>query len=900
MPKKKFTILSCFVFLLLCNICFSQQQIPSKFYGINYWMPDTIGTVFYNGFIQTPTIKTKVQNCRPGIIRVGGNGYDGDGNIFSQYYKACLNVIAMGGEPLVQIPVKYGNFTFTPAQAQALVVFLKNKGLIIKYYSIGNEWDAYPSPYNKLDSVSARFKRFSAAIKSAYANAKNDILIVGPSPSWFGVQDGNSQPMLANLVGTPNGSFDITDSINPIQYPSLAGYFYLDIIDWHDYPFDMKNLNAGSYNSTKNSAINYPAGTAPFQFANNIATMNGWIANANSTHARITAGKPLKFAVTEMHITYKNPYPYNPSTDYSDSLKNSVYGIGCASFFSGQFWADMYSQMLKNGGANAVFMTPWSVHEKNGNRDTTDFGFLDSTIASGTRERSTYYHTQLLSNNFVGKYYPGTSSVPKVKTFASVEAAGFKIMVINQSNSPYNFRINNNGGTGTTGGYINLNFNLSGDILLAGNVTNFTYHSPLTKPLEANSTIVLTFDCHGDSTGRIDYTLNDAVNNQPPAITQIGGNDVDPTTIACGMAGGIGGTINSNTTYSGSTVYVSSDILVTSSAKLTFNNCTVVMAPNVKISSNPQASIEVINSVMLGCDGKKWKGIEMNGNYHSGLKLLIQNSFIFNAETPVKSAKLADLKITGSIFANGTTAVDLDRSETFTISDNIFAGYTTGIRTNKTKPGFTSFIKNNQFIELDKGLDFTDDGHNALSIICNNIKYRQDGIVSRNTDLMVQGTTSLSAGNNFVKTTSMIPSDYLDHTGTATQYFYGPSETTAFSFPGVMNIPIVMAAADRVCPIVFANNCPAWTIGINEQINEIKPQMLIYPNPSQGAFTVNFANLPKGNWTLSVYDVMGRVISSRKIEANLESTTLQINAKGLYFVSLQSGGNRITQKVIVE
>lgn len=897
MPMKKFTFLSIVAFLFLSNLCYSQLQIPGKFYGINYWMPDTIGTVFYNGFVQTPAIKTKVQNCKPGIIRVGGNGFDTDGNIFYHYYKACSTVVALGGEPLVQIPVKYGNFTFTVAQAKSLVLYLRSQGLKIKYFSVGNEYDLYPFPYNRIDSVSAIVKRFSHSIKTAYTNAKDSTLIVAPSVSWFGAQDNLFVDMLTQLVGTPGGANDIT-----LQNSVITGgtYYFVDIIDWHDYPFNMKTLNAGNYTTTKDNAIAYPAGTAPFRFANNITKMNGWIAVANSFHGRTTAGKPLKFAVTEMHITYKNP-PYNPSTDYSDSLKNSIYGIGCASFFAGQFWADMYSQMLKNGGANAVFMTPWSVHELNGNRDSTDFGFLDSTIASGTKERSTYYHTQLLANNFVGKYYAGTSSVPKVKTFASVEGAGYKIMVLNQSGTPYDFRINNNGGTGTTGGYINLNYNLSSDPVLAGNVTTFTYHSPLPDSLAPNSTIVLTFDCHGDFQGRVDYTINDLKNNQPPAVTQIGGNDVNPNMIACGMPGGIGGTINSNTTYSGTTVYVSSDILVTSSAKLSFNNCTVVMAPNVSIKTTPQASIEIINSVMLGCDGKKWAGIEMNGNYHSGLKLLIQNSFIFNAVTPVKSAKLADLKITGSVFANGTTAVDLDRSETFSISDNIFAGYTTGIRTTKTKPGFTSFIKDNQFLELDKGLDFTDDGHNALSILCNDIKYRQDGIISRNTDLMVQGTSSLSAGNNFVKTTSMIPNDYLDHTGTATQYFYGPSQTTAFSFPGVMNIPIVMAAADRVCPILSATNCPLWTIGIEENTTKpLTPNMLVYPNPSQGAFTVSFSNLPKGNWTLSVYDVLGRVISTRKIEANLESTTLQIVSKGLYFVTLHSADNRITQKVIVE
>ncbi len=63
---------------------------------------------------------------------------------------------------------------------------------------------------------------------------------------------------------------------------------------------------------------------------------------------------------------------------------------------------------------------------------------------------------------------------------------------------------------------------------------------------------------------------------------------------------------------------------------------------------------------------------------------------------------------------------------------------------------------------------------------------------------------------------------------------------------------------------------------------------------------IKYTDLPKGNWILSVHDVLGRLITNKKIDNNTDNTTLQINAKGLYFVSLESGNNRITQKVIVE
>jgi len=885
------------LFLLACGKFYSQQQIPSKFYGLNYWMPDTIGSTYYNGHVQGPVIVSKVQNVKPGIIRIGGNGYD-DGNIFSQYLKACSTVVAMGGEPMVQIPIRNNNFGFTPAQAKALVVFLNvTNGLQIKYFSIGNEWELYPSPYKRLDTIANRFKRFSAEIKTAYPNAKNEILVVGPSPSWFGAQDANNLRLLDSLVGNPNGQYDITGPINAIAYPSLSGYFYLDIIDWHDYPFDMKNLTAGTLNTFRNNAINYPGGTSPFQFANNISKMNTWISAANSTHARTTAGKPLKFAVTEMNITYKNPYPYNPSTDYTDPAKNSVNGIACASFFAGQFWADMYSEMLENGGTNAVFMTPWSVHEKDGLRDTTDFGILDTTYASGTKERSTYYHTQLLTNYFVGKYFPGTSNLsPAVKSFASVEdSAGMYIMVLNRNSSGYKLSVdfNTTDANNPPANPLMLGFQVPALVLPMDSFPTST------DTIGANETIVILYNCHGRKLWKKVYNLQKANSNQPPQLKQLGNTDVDPQIANCGNAG-IGGNINSNTTYSSTTVYVTSDILVTGNTTLTFDDATVIFSPGVKIKGNPNSSVIIKNgTVMFGCNGSQWGGIELKGNHQVNDKLIIDNSILVNAPTIVDADKIGTISIKGSVFANGTTAIKLNRSKAFTISGNIIAGYKTGIQTTNTNPNYVSTITDNRIILNDRGLDFNGDIHNLLTIACNIIGYSSKGIYSRNTTLAAQGDPNTSAGNTFIKTGAGVPTDYIDHVGNSTSYYYGPIESSAYLFPNVMNIPKIQAVADKACAMPFASFVCKSLVGIKESSKE-NSSFLIYPNPSSGLFTIKYSDLPKGKWTLNVHDVLGRLITSKRIEGNSDNTTLQITGKGLYFVSLQNGSERITQKVIVE
>lgn len=89
-------------------------QIPSNFYGVNYWMPQTIGTTNWNGHVTDLMPDLQLANVK--IIRVGGAGYDDGGdlaNFTSDYVTACTNIKNIGAEPLVQIPVKYNGFAVT-------------------------------------------------------------------------------------------------------------------------------------------------------------------------------------------------------------------------------------------------------------------------------------------------------------------------------------------------------------------------------------------------------------------------------------------------------------------------------------------------------------------------------------------------------------------------------------------------------------------------------------------------------------------------------------------------------------------------------------------------------------------------------------------------------------------
>ncbi len=87
------------------------------------------------------------------------------------------------------------------------------------------------------------------------------------------------------------------------------------------------------------------------------------------------------------------------------------------------------------------------------------------------------------------------------------------------------------------------------------------------------------------------------------------------------------------------------------------------------------------------------------------------------------------------------------------------------------------------------------------------------------------------------------------------------------------------------------NNNPA--VGIQDE----KPaaDFTIYPNPSKGDF--NLVNLPSGNKEITVFGETGQVIRSISSDAS----TIELNglSQGLYYVSIKTGTNVITKKLVV-
>lgn len=94
------------------------------------------------------------------------------------------------------------------------------------------------------------------------------------------------------------------------------------------------------------------------------------------------------------------------------------------------------------------------------------------------------------------------------------------------------------------------------------------------------------------------------------------------------------------------------------------------------------------------------------------------------------------------------------------------------------------------------------------------------------------------------------------------------------------------------------------TISFLVNINTLSnvEQFILYPNPSQGQFTLDcsFRTIQAGSWELS--NTLGQVLRREEFEAPFLQENIQLEeySKGIYFVTLRIGGQLITRKIRIE
>ncbi|QBN20406.1 Ig-like domain-containing protein [Flavobacterium nackdongense] len=355
----------------------SLAQSTDKFFGMNYWeyaewSPGVITDKFKDYMPETTTWNLK-------MIRIGGN-YNNttkkNDTDKDWYVTAINNAKAIGGTPLVQLPI-----TLTATQVgEWMDYFNVTKNLGVIYWCIGNE----PDPSNNYDAWyagtatadgytfqqwAAQFKIIATKIKQKDPNS----IVCGPDyRHWWG-------SATTGPFGTWYKDF-LYNGLNAVCTSSYNGDQLVDIFVFHFYG----DGGSGNFDEGELSA--------------KYATMMTLI---NTTNASRPADQQLKIAVGE----------------YGDNFNYTGFRVG-------QRMAIMAKQSLKN---NAVFFTPWALCEGDA------WSMINKTTGAFY---SAAHHYKMLAQNQRGNYMSGQindNQSNDLVDFGMQDSNGYTIMLINEN-----------------------------------------------------------------------------------------------------------------------------------------------------------------------------------------------------------------------------------------------------------------------------------------------------------------------------------------------------------------------------------------------------------------------------------------------------------------------------------
>ncbi|MBT3453417.1 MAG: PKD domain-containing protein, partial [Lentimicrobiaceae bacterium] len=121
--------------------------------------------------------------------------------------------------------------------------------------------------------------------------------------------------------------------------------------------------------------------------------------------------------------------------------------------------------------------------------------------------------------------------------------------------------------------------------------------------------------------------------------------------------------------------------------------------------------------------------------------------------------------------------------------------------------------------------------------------------------------------------------------------------TVRFNTPGIYNISLVTSNLGGSDSLLKEDYIHVAIVDIGENMSDKKPS--IYPNPSNGLFTIEFNNVFISDVEIEIKTASGKSIQvHKKINAS-ESFSVDMNdsPNGIYLINIYDGTSNITQKI---
>lgn len=917
--KKTITL---FIATLLTVGLRSQTTIPANFYGLNGWMPDYIGSSASPGPTLTPASATQytnlggqlynftntaIPNLGNRMMRFGGTNADMNFPTLSQYEAFVTACNSKNITPVIQLPLAYAGwlqpgYDFTAAvnvpaytsTIAAIVRTLSASPYNVKYYSIGNEPDAYSSHYGD-PGFSITTPTLAACIRSVSMVIKTQnpyAIVIGPDISFY-------QGSIINGLITGNSGTDIT-ATNSVT-PSSP---FCDIIAYHTYPMGGKQGRL--------TVAGKPA--------------NGFASDLAAIRTRISGSSPnpskIKIAVTEMNVSYSN-------IQTGTVVVNGVSDENCNSFLAGQWMAEMYAYGLKGStGAPVAFMMPWSLHESGGSAGAGDLGLINGTSTTTPQYRSTYIHTKMMTEQLgSGTFFMATpsSTTQLVKAWSASDCSRLAIMFMNQD-SVNTHTVTFSHGTSLPGSYSDVGMKLN--IVPTPNLADMTY------TIAPKETRVLVFDVCGHL--RETYIYNETMNSSYSSYSKTSttttrfcqcfktvANLYPNYNLRCAASTETGTVHYNSVTLSSDTritdsAFVTGTVTVPSGVTLTIDTAEVSFGGGAKIVVQSGGKLKITGSYLHGCadaGSAQWGGLQVN-DANTTAQFTMTTTHLDGASTGVAVGQGYQPVITDNAFTNCSTGIRFNKNKGFTVTGNEFSGTPLCIRS-ASAVSAPSTLSENLFYEPDTTIIFKTDDNSQLSIGCNGfVDYTSYGIYATDGALATQGSSGSGAGN-FFSSSSTYTNSQLFYTGSSMTYYDDPSTSFTLSTAGSFHAAVTDASADGSCDqldnklaahgVTKGGSQQSAVAGVNAasaiSASDAGVQLLdCHPNPSSGRITFGYSladrNRPAEIWIRSLVGETLEKISlpagSRSLETDLSSMS-----SGIYIYSLVIDGTISASKKLV-
>jgi hypothetical protein len=397
--------------------------------------------------------KTDAQTISPYLV---GNNvwYYPDANIWSLGAQCGLQMIRIGGEAFDNsVAGETGGWisTIIGMGAQPMLQVPQSysaaqAAALVSQFPNVKYWNIGNEPGLQgqgVATISAMIKADAPAMRDVNPNIK--IFVADECDLWYGGGYYNQ------LFSTTGGTYDVSGK-------DSKGRWMVDGISWHRY--------AGVDDITADITTRIIDGRN--------------LANAVSAAKGRTGDAALKVGIGE----------YNHDG-----------GAGVHTFINGQAFGCILGQCMKY---EYTYACTWSMFENGGSRTGTDFSYIDGPTG---KPRATYYHMQMVAQNFSGTYADGTTNQTNVVAYGSKDLTKGRLsaMIVNKTGTAYSFSLRfDNTAITTSTLHVNLNAGVSGIY---------------TDNIAANTTICLVFTSTGSK--KITYTSGNFSAAQAPTTSTI-------------------------------------------------------------------------------------------------------------------------------------------------------------------------------------------------------------------------------------------------------------------------------------------------------------------------------------------------------------------------------------------